>query len=82
MSQYQVSQAVWRDFLAQHADGGVIAATVTRVLPFGALVELPPGVPGLLSRPAWTAEAEAGERVEVRIASLDVENRRVSVVPA
>lgn len=51
-------------------------------MPFGALVERPPGVPGLLPRPAWPTEAEPGSPIEVRIGSLDVENRRVSTVPA
>lgn len=82
MSQHQDSRTVWRDFLAQHGEGGIITATVTRVVPFGVLVELPPGVPGLLAGPAWATDAEVGSSVEVRIASLDVENRRVSVVPA
>ncbi|GAB3581701.1 S1 RNA-binding domain-containing protein [Amycolatopsis endophytica] len=82
MSQYQISQSVWRDFLARFGDGGTITATVTRVVPFGALVELPPGVPGLLPRPEPTTAAESGSPIEVRIASVDVEHRRVSVVPA
>jgi predicted RNA-binding protein with RPS1 domain len=47
--------------------GEVIAVSVTKVLPFGVLVETPAGVPGLV-RPAT---AEVGQVVNVRVAALD-----------
>jgi ribosomal protein S1 len=77
-----VPTAVWRRFLAEHGDGRAFDAVVTKVLPFGALVETAPGVPGLLPRGAWTSEPAHGETIAVRIATADVEQRRISVVPA
>ncbi|MFE5571168.1 S1 RNA-binding domain-containing protein [Amycolatopsis japonica] len=38
----------WREFVVAHADGGVLDGVVTRVLPFGAFVEVAPGMEGLL----------------------------------
>lgn len=78
----QVSTAVWQEFLAVHGAGRAFDAVVTKVLPFGALVETAPGVPGLLPRGAWTSEPEHGSTIAVRIATADVEQRRVRVVPA
>ena len=47
--------------------GDVIRVSVTKVLPFGVLVETPAGVPGLV-RPAT---AEVGQVVNVRVAEFD-----------
>ncbi|HEY0454344.1 hypothetical protein [Actinophytocola sp.] len=77
-----VSAAVWQEFLAQHGDGRAFDAVVTKVLPFGALVDTAPGVPGLLLRGAWVTEPVHGSTIAVRIATADVELRRVRVVPA
>ncbi|HKS44500.1 MAG TPA: S1 RNA-binding domain-containing protein [Amycolatopsis sp.] len=82
MAHPEVSRAAWAEFLAQHGDGGVLSATVTKVLPFGALLEVAPGIGGLLPRSAWSAQPETGSTISVRIANLDVENRRMSFVAA
>ena len=78
----QVSTTVWRDFLAEHGDGRPFDAVVTKVLPFGALIQSGHGVPGLLPRGAWAGEPAHGSTLAVRIATADVEQRRVNVVPA
>lgn len=81
MSQPVVSQAVWREFLAgRRAD--VLDATVTAVLPFGALVTVGPGIPGLLPRSAWRGDAQAGDTVAVRIVDVDDHVRRLSFAAA
>ncbi|HEY7597115.1 MAG TPA: hypothetical protein VH969_28470 [Actinophytocola sp.] len=77
-----VSTAVWQGFLADHGDGRPFDAVVVKVLPFGALIESGQGVPGLLPRGAWAGEPEHGSTISVRVANADVEQRRVSVVPA
>ena len=76
-----VSATVWRDFLSEHGDGRPFDAVVTKVLPFGALVRSGRGVLGLLPRGAWAGEPEDGSTVAVRVATADVEQRRVTVVP-
>jgi ribosomal protein S1 len=76
-----VSEAVWQGFLAEYGAGRPFDAVVTKVLPFGALIESGHGVPGLLPRGAWAGEPAHGATVAVRVATADVEQRRVSVVP-
>jgi ribosomal protein S1 len=73
---------VWQDFLSRHAAGGVLDGRVTKVLPFGALVAVGGGIHGLLPRAAWAAEPKAGGAIPVKIDSVDVERRRVSLSPA
>ncbi|MFD2421373.1 S1 RNA-binding domain-containing protein [Amycolatopsis pigmentata] len=82
MSESQISPLGWKQFLAEHGDGGVLTVRVTKVLPFGALLEAAPGIHGLLPRSAWSTTPETGSAIPVRIANLDVENRRMSFTPA
>lgn len=77
-----VPAATWQKFLTTHGDGRTFDAVVTQVLPFGALIETVPGIPGLLPRGAWPNQPETGATISVRIATVDVEQRRVSVAPA
>jgi predicted RNA-binding protein with RPS1 domain len=49
--------------------GDVIAVSVTKVLPFGVLVETPAGVSGLVRH----ATAEVGQVVNVRVDMFDGE---------
>ncbi len=79
---HSVDASVWNEFVARHASGGVIDGTVVSVAPFGAFVDVGDGIHGLLHESSWTGRPEPGSRVAVRIQALDVENRRVSLVPA
>ncbi len=56
--------------------GDVITVSVTKVLPFGVLVETPAGVPGLV-RPAT---GTVGQVVDIRVADFD--GRRFSATLA
>jgi ribosomal protein S1 len=59
--------------------GDIVAARVTKVVPFGALVDVAGGVLGLLvvdSPPA------AGTELQVRVETVDAVKRRVSVAAA
>lgn len=69
----------WQEFVAAHAEGGALDGVVARVLPFGAFVEVAPGVQGLL---VTGTAPEEGSRVTVRIEAIDVERRRFSLVRA
>ncbi len=69
----------WQEFFAAHAEGGVLDGVVSRVVPFGAFVEVADGIHGLLV----TDEApQVGTRLPVRIEAVDVERRRFSLVKA
>ena len=66
---------------------GFSAAAVFRYQgPFGpspgAFLEVAPGIHGLLHRSSWSEEPEIGSTISVRIAQLDIENKRMSLVPA
>jgi ribosomal protein S1 len=80
--QGRVPLPAWTDFIARHSGGGVLDGRVTQVLPFGAFVEVAEGIQGLLPRSAWSSQPEPGSSIAVRIASIDVENRRMSLVQA
>ncbi len=68
------------ELLAKINPGDVVEATITRIAPFGAFVELAPGVEGLvhLSELSWTRVASADEAVSagdrVRVKILGVSN--------
>lgn len=79
---HSVPAEVWSGFVTRHATGGVIDGVVVSVVPFGAFVDVGEGVHGLLHASSWAARPEPGSRVAVRIQALDVENRRMSLIPA
>ena len=67
--------AAWTTFVARHAVGDVIRATVTKTLPFGSLVESA-GVPGLL---IGRTDLAIGAGVEAPIGALDPDRHRFSM---
>ena len=75
MPRHDTPTPAWEEFTARHAVGDVIEGLVVQVLPYGALVDVAPGVPGLL-----TAESrpEPGARVPLRIAAIDGAKRRAA----
>ena len=79
--QHQAGDDAWRAFVARHATGGELTADVVSVVPFGAFVEID-GVHGLLHVSEYPAGAapSVGDRVRVRLAAIDEDNRRFSVV--
>ena len=79
---HSVDPAAWNEFVARHASGGAIDATVVSVLPFGAFLDVGGGIHGLLHVSSWDGQPEPGSHVPVRILALDVENRRMSLTPA
>ena len=73
------SGAAWDEFVAHYAIGDVLDGQVTKVVPFGVLVEFLGGVPGLA---VGAGRPEVGSSLPVRIKEIDAENRRVSLLPA
>ncbi|RDI67613.1 S1 RNA-binding domain-containing protein [Nocardia pseudobrasiliensis] len=80
MSSHEVSLAVWQEFQDGHAAGSLVEATVASVVPFGAFVEVAPGIHALLHRDSWDHVPEVGESMTVRIAEWGPP--RLSVTPA
>ena len=78
----------WQDATAQLAEGTRVKGTITRLQPFGAFVELAPGVEGLVHitelgagrRINHPKEVVAvGQQIEASVLSIDHEKRRLSL---
>jgi len=67
--------------MTSHEVGDLVEARITKVLPFGALVELDDGVSGLLTG-ADPATLRVGEQVSARISTIDAERQRTALVTA
>ena len=80
MPSHEISLAVWQAFQDRHGVGTVVEATVVSVVPFGAFVEVAPGIHGLLHRDSWDRTPEVGDSIPVRVAEWGPP--RLSVVPA
>lgn len=81
----------WAEAAREFPEGSVRTGTVARLAPFGAFVTLASGVDGLVhisklgggKRINHPREVLGeGDRIEVRIESIDRENRRISLAPA
>ena len=88
LSRKQAEGDPWQDVTTRLEPGTVVSGKVVRLAPFGAFVELLPGIEGLvhISELSWTkrvAKAEdvlaAGEVVSVKIKEINLENRRISL---
>ncbi|MER7013554.1 S1 RNA-binding domain-containing protein [Saccharopolyspora sp. NPDC000359] len=80
MSAHELSAAEWQAFQDEHGVGAVVEATVVTVVPFGAFVEVAPGIHGLLHADSWNRTPQVGESLLVRIAEWGPP--RLSVTPA
>lgn len=84
-----LAQDPWLDIERHAPEGKVLRGTVTRLLDFGAFVQLAPGIEGLLhvselggkvSHPS--AVLKTGEQLNVVVRSLDKTARKISLSPA
>jgi len=78
----------WRDALTDYPVGALVQGTVSRVQPFGAFIELAPGVDGLvhiselgagrrISHPQDVVSV--GDQVQARVLSVDMEKHRIGL---
>ena len=77
----------WRQFARAHEVGDVVEGRVTKLVPFGAFVELDDAIEGLVhiseladhhvERPE--DEVNVHDRIEVRIIDIDLDRRRISL---
>lgn len=83
----QLEASPWDDLGSRIRSLDVVSGKVTRTMDFGAFVELEPGVEGLihvseLARgKVWrvTDVVKPGDEVEVKVLSIDIPNRRISL---
>ena len=77
----------WQEALNNYQINNIVKGTVVRIMPFGAFVELQPGVEGLLhiSRIAEKhinkvdEVLKVGQEVDVKIIELDADKKRISL---
>jgi len=87
LSLKEVTGNPWDNIEQKYPVGGIIDGTVVRMVPFGAFVELEPGIDGLvhisqISRKHIAKaqdELEIGQKVSVKVVDVDLENKRVSL---
>jgi small subunit ribosomal protein S1 len=80
-------QSPWTDAAGKYPSNSVVKGTVTKLMEFGAFVELEPGVEGLVHiselSPKRVARASdvvhEGDAVEVLVLSIDAEAQRISL---
>jgi ribosomal protein S1 len=72
----------WARFAATYGVGDVVDGRVVQVMPFGSFVRTAEGVDGLAPRADWPAVPELDAPVRARIAAIDDETRRFSLIPA
>ena len=87
LSLKQLLRSPWDDFALTHKPGARVTGKVTRIMEFGAFVEVAPGIEGLVHvselgtmrvRRVRDAVTE-GQEVTVQIISVDPEGRRMSL---
>ncbi|MGL4421947.1 MAG: 30S ribosomal protein S1 [Gemmataceae bacterium] len=77
----------WSDFAQNHRPGSRATGSVTRLMDFGAFVELAPGIEGLIhiselstGRVRRPQDAvQVGQQVEVQILQVDTEQQRIAL---
>jgi small subunit ribosomal protein S1 len=77
----------WRQFAREHEVGDVIEGRVTKLVPFGAFVEVDDAIEGLVHISELAAhhverpedEVNVHDRVEVKIIDIDLDRRRISL---
>ena len=80
-------QSPWTDAAGKYPSNSIVKGTVTKLMEFGAFVELEPGVEGLVHiselSPKRVARASdvvhEGDAVEVLVLSIDAEAQRISL---
>jgi small subunit ribosomal protein S1 len=83
----QTQEDPWQRVISTHRSGDVLAGTVTKVVAFGAFVEILPGVEGLVHISELADHhvespsevVEPGATLDVKILEIDEERRRLSL---
>lgn len=88
LSAKQVMEDPWNTIADRLAAGSIVEGKVVRCTPFGAFVEVLPGIEGLvhISEMSWTKRVmnaedivSAGDKVSVKIKDIDASKRRISL---
>ncbi len=83
----QTTEDPWKQLVKNFPIGSIIEGTVTKLVPFGAFVELGDGVEGLVHISEMAKGhvetpdqvAKVGDKVHVKVMDIDTERRRISL---
>ena len=83
----QTTEDPWRALVKKYPTGAVVEGTVTKLVPFGAFVDLGDGIEGLVhisemahkhvDQPSQVTHV--GAKVQVKVMDIDLERRRISL---
>lgn len=87
LSMKKTEEDPWEKLGVENPPGSTVRGKVTKILPYGAFVEIAPGVEGLVhvSELSWNhvelpeEVIAVGNEVEVKIIDIDLERRRISL---
>ncbi|MEM5947730.1 30S ribosomal protein S1 [Spirochaetia bacterium 38H-sp] len=88
LSLKELKEDPWSSFATRYAVGDVVEGTVTKLMPFGAFVEIEEGIEGLVhvSELSWVKNIKhpkevlkTGKKIQAKILDYDVDERRLSL---
>lgn len=87
LSRKRILKSPWEDIAERYPENSVVSGRVVRVAPFGAFVELEPGVDGLIHisqlanrRVAKCEEVvQIGQEIQVKVLAVDPAERRIAL---
>jgi small subunit ribosomal protein S1 len=83
----QTTEDPWRSLVKKYPVGAIVEGTVTKLVPFGAFVDLGDGIEGLvhiseMAKSHVDAPAQVcavGDKVQVKVMEIDLDRRRISL---
>ena len=83
----QTTEDPWRTLVKNYPVGSIVEGTVTRLVPFGAFVELGDGIEGLVHISEMASRhvdvpsqvSNVGDPVQVKVMDIDMDRRRISL---
>ena len=83
----QTTEDPWRALVKKYPVGAIVEGTVTKLVPFGAFVDLGEGIEGLVhisemankhvDQPSQVTHV--GDKVQVKVMEIDLDRRRISL---
>jgi small subunit ribosomal protein S1 len=75
----QLSNDPWAEVDKKYPEGRLVTGTVSKIAPFGAFVNLEPGVDGLIHVSETVGPLKEGEEVEALVVNVDAKNRKLGL---
>ena len=83
----QTTEDPWRALVKKYPEGAIVEGTVTKIVPFGAFVDLGDGIEGLVHISEMANKhvdhpsqvTHEGEKVHVKVMNIDLDRRRISL---